>query len=90
MPGLDTTARPMLTVRDTRLAAGIDAVAPYTNMADAYPWQSQRFAEYRNTGPGAVVSVPQNRPHLSHGEAESATPGGVPRRLDTVEGVLTC
>ncbi|MFF0125451.1 pectinesterase family protein [Streptomyces mirabilis] len=73
VPGSDTTARPMLTVRDTRLAAGIDAVAPYTNMADANPWQSQRFAEYRNTGPGAVVSVPENRPQLSHGEAESAT-----------------
>ncbi|MFD9277634.1 pectinesterase family protein [Streptomyces mirabilis] len=73
VPGSDTTARPMLTVRDTRLAAGIDAVAPYTNMADAYPWQSQRFAEYRNTGPGAVISVPENRPQLSPGEAESAT-----------------
>ncbi|MEU2739255.1 pectinesterase family protein [Streptomyces sp. NPDC007095] len=73
VPGSDTTARPMLTVRDTRLAAGIDAVAPYTDMADAYPWQSQRFAEYRNTGPGAVISVPENRPQLSPVEAESAT-----------------
>lgn len=73
VPGSDTTARPMLIVRDTRLAAGIDAVAPYTNMADTYPWQSQRFAEYRNTGPGAVISVPENRPQLSPGEAESAT-----------------
>jgi pectinesterase len=42
-------------------------------MADAYPWQSQRFAEYRNTGPGAVISVPENRPQLSPVEAESAT-----------------
>ncbi|MFJ8009826.1 pectinesterase family protein [Streptomyces fagopyri] len=75
VPGSDTTARPMLTVRDTRLAAGIDAVAPYANMSDTYPWQSQRFAEYRNTGPGAVISVPRNRPQLGATEAESATRG---------------
>ncbi|GGN68105.1 pectinesterase [Streptomyces albiflavescens] len=73
VPGSDTTARPMLTVRDTRLDAGIDAVAPYTNMSAGYPWQSQRFAEYRNTGPGAVISVPTNRPQLTDEEAESAT-----------------
>lgn len=73
MPGSDTTARPMLTVRDTRLSAGIDADAPYANMSDTYPWQSQRFAEYRNTGPGAVISTPPNRPQLSRSEAESAT-----------------
>jgi len=73
VPGSDTTARPMLTVRDTRLDAGIDAVAPYTNMSATYPWQSQRFAEYRNSGPGAVISVPENRPQLTDEEAESAT-----------------
>ncbi|MER5406743.1 pectinesterase family protein [Streptomyces sp. NPDC002769] len=73
VPSSDTTARPMLTVRDTRLTAGIDAVAPYTNMSDTYPWQSQRFAEYRNSGPGAAISVPPNRPQLSRSEAESAT-----------------
>jgi pectinesterase len=63
----------MLTVRDTVLGAGIDAVAPYTNMSDTYPWQGQRFAEYRNTGPGAVISVPENRPQLTAEQAESAT-----------------
>ncbi|MGW7048058.1 pectinesterase family protein [Streptomyces avermitilis] len=73
VPSSDTTARPMLTVRDTHLAAGIDAVAPYTNMSDSYPWQRQRFAEYRNSGPGAEVTVPENRPQLTRGEAESAT-----------------
>jgi pectinesterase len=73
VPGSDTTARPMLTVRDTALGAGIDAVAPYTNMSDTYPWQSQRFAEYRNTGPGAAISVPENRPQLTAEQAESAT-----------------
>jgi len=73
MPSSDTTARPMLTVRGTSLGAGIDAVAPYTNMSDAYPWQRQRFAEYRNTGPGAAITVPENRPQLTPEEAESAT-----------------
>ena len=73
VPGSDTTARPMLTVRDTRLGPGIDAVAPYTNMSDTYPWQNQRFAEYRNSGPGAEITVPANRPQLTDEEAESAT-----------------
>ncbi|EPD57954.1 pectinesterase family protein [Streptomyces sp. HGB0020] len=76
VPSSDTTARPSLVVRDTHLGAGIDAVAPYTNMSDAYPWQSQRFAEYRNTGPGAVITVPQNRPQLTREQAESATRAG--------------
>jgi pectinesterase len=73
VPSSDTTARPMLTVRGTRMSAGIDAVAPYTNMSSGFPWQDQRFAEYRNTGPGAVVSVPENRPQLTEAEAASAT-----------------
>ncbi|NEA66066.1 pectinesterase family protein [Streptomyces sp. SID12488] len=73
VPSSDTTARPMLTVRDTHLGPGIDAVAPYTNMSDTYPWQSQRFAEYRNTGPGARIAVAENRPQLTATEAESAT-----------------
>ncbi|WDF37174.1 pectinesterase family protein [Streptomyces sp. T12] len=73
VPSSDTTARPSLVVRDTHLGAGIDAVAPYTNMSDAFPWQSQRFAEYRNTGPGSVITVPENRPQLTDEQAESAT-----------------
>ncbi|MET8980242.1 pectinesterase family protein [Streptomyces sp. NPDC004539] len=73
VPSSDTTARPMLTVRDTGLGTGIDAVTPYTNMSDAFPWQSQRFAEYRNYGPGAAITVPENRPQLTAEQAESAT-----------------
>ncbi|GCB50433.1 pectinesterase family protein [Streptomyces sp. NL15-2K] len=73
VPSSDTTARPMLTVRDTRMGFGIDAVAPYTNMSDSFPWQNQRFAEYRNTGPGAVITVPENRPQLTAEQAASAT-----------------
>ncbi|MFI6658409.1 pectinesterase family protein [Streptomyces sp. NPDC050523] len=73
VPSSDTTARPSLVVRDTRLGSGIDASAPYANMSDAHPWQDQRFAEYRNTGPGAVIPVPENRPQLTPEQAESAT-----------------
>ncbi|MFI6036774.1 pectinesterase family protein [Streptomyces sp. NPDC051315] len=73
VPSSDTTARPMLTVRDTHLGPGIDAVAPYTNMSASHPWQNQRFAEYRNTGPGARITVPENRPQLTPEQAASAT-----------------
>ncbi|MEU0383996.1 pectinesterase family protein [Streptomyces chartreusis] len=69
VPSYETTAWPSLVVRETRIGPGIDAVAPYTNMREAYPWQSMRFAEYRNTGPGAAVSVPENRPRLSRAQA---------------------
>ncbi|MFG2130137.1 pectinesterase family protein [Streptomyces sp. NPDC048751] len=73
VPSSDTTARPSLTVRDTHLGPGIDAVAPYTNMSNSFPWQSMRFAEYRNSGPGAEITVPENRPQLTREQAESAT-----------------
>ncbi|MGW2744244.1 pectinesterase family protein [Streptomyces sp. NPDC001450] len=74
VPGSDPTARPMLTVRDTWLGPGIDPVTPYTNMRDAYPWQSMRFREYRNSGPGAVITVPADRPQLTDAEASLHTP----------------
>ncbi|MYV45734.1 pectinesterase family protein [Streptomyces sp. SID2888] len=69
----DPTARPMLTVRDSHLGAGVDTVTPYANMSDIYPWQDQRFAEYRNTGPGARVAVPGNRPQLTAAQARKVT-----------------
>ncbi|WP_416983949.1 pectinesterase family protein [Streptomyces sp. T028] len=73
VPSSDTTAWPSLVVRDTWIGPGIDAVAPYTNMSASFPWQNQRFAEYRNTGPGAEITVPENRPQLTDEQAESAT-----------------
>ncbi|NUP16190.1 MAG: pectin esterase [Streptomyces sp.] len=73
VPSSDTTARPSLVVRNTWMGAGIDAVAPYTNMSTSYPWQNQRFAEYRDFGPGAEITVPENRPQLTDEQAESAT-----------------
>ncbi|MGW6390426.1 pectinesterase family protein [Streptomyces sp. NPDC055103] len=73
VPSSDLTARPSLVVRDSVLGPGIDAVAPYANMRDAHPWQAQRFAEYRNTGPGAAITVPENRPQLAPAEAAGAS-----------------
>ena len=55
------------------LKDGGDAVEPHTSMSSGFPWQDQRFAEYRNTGPGAVTSVPANRPQLTAEQARSAT-----------------
>ncbi|MFF4115517.1 pectinesterase family protein [Streptomyces sp. NPDC001714] len=76
VPTYETTAWPSLVVRDSLIGPGIDPVAPYTNMRDAYPWQSMRFREYRNSGPGAVITVPENRPQLTAAEAASHTPAG--------------
>ncbi|MFE6982852.1 pectinesterase family protein [Streptomyces griseus] len=73
VPSSDPTARPMLTVRESRLGAGIDASAPYATMSAGHPWQEQRFAEHRNTGPGARITVPANRPQLSASEARAHT-----------------
>ncbi|MFD3531171.1 pectinesterase family protein [Streptomyces sp. NPDC058664] len=85
VPSSDLTAWPSLVVRDSVLGAGVDAVAPYANMREAFPWQAQRFAEYRNSGPGARITVPENRPLLTAAEAAVATPAAylgdwVPRR----------
>ena len=38
-------------IRDTALPAAIKR-APWTDMS-GFPWREARFAEYRNTGPGA-------------------------------------
>lgn len=73
VPSSDTTARPMLTVRETDMDQGIDAKTPYANMSDSYPWQNQRFAEYHNTGAGAQISVPANRPQLTDSQASQYT-----------------
>ncbi|MFI6566501.1 pectinesterase family protein [Streptomyces sp. NPDC050534] len=74
VPSYETTAWPSLVVRDTWIGPGIDPVAPYTTMRDASPWQSMRFREYRNSGPGAVISAPENRPQLTAEEATAHTP----------------
>ncbi|MFJ1810796.1 MULTISPECIES: pectinesterase family protein [unclassified Streptomyces] len=73
VPSYETTAWPSLVVRDTWIGSGIDAVTPYTNMREAYPWQTMRFSEHANSGPGAAISVPENRPQLTTEEAATHT-----------------
>lgn len=73
VPSSDRTAWPMLTVRQSFLGPGIDAVEPYTNMSADFPWQQQRFAEYANEGPGAAVTAPADRPQLTRAEASLHT-----------------
>ncbi|KRD10775.1 MULTISPECIES: pectinesterase family protein [unclassified Streptomyces] len=74
VPSYETTAWPSLVVRDTWIGPGIDAVTPYVNMREAYPWQTMRFREYANCGPGAAAPVPENRPQLTAAEAALHTP----------------
>ncbi|MFF7951985.1 pectinesterase family protein [Streptomyces griseorubiginosus] len=73
VPSYETTAWPSLVVRDSWIGPGIDPVAPYTDMREQYPWQTMRFREYGNSGPGAAITVPENRPQLTPEEAESHT-----------------
>ncbi|MFJ3668670.1 pectinesterase family protein [Streptomyces sp. NPDC090106] len=73
VPSYETTAWPSLVVRDSWIGPGIDPVAPYTDMRVQYPWQTMRFREYGNTGPGAVITVPENRPQLTAEEARAHT-----------------
>ncbi|MDQ0830178.1 pectinesterase [Streptomyces achromogenes] len=75
VPSYETTAWPSLVVRDTWIGPGVDAVTPYANMREGYPWQTMRFWEYANSGPGAVISVPENRPQLTPAEAALHTRG---------------
>jgi pectinesterase len=74
VPSYETTAWPALVVRDTWIGPGIDAVTPYTNMRETYPWQTMRFREHGNRGPGAVISDPADRPQLTAAEARLHTP----------------
>ncbi|MFE7650381.1 pectinesterase family protein [Streptomyces phaeoluteigriseus] len=69
VPSYETTAWPSLVVRDSWIGPGIDPAAPYTDMREAHPWQTMRFREYGNAGPGAVISEPDNRPQLTPAEA---------------------
>jgi pectinesterase len=78
VPSSDPTAWPSLVVRESRIGPGTDATEPCTTMRNAYPWQEQRYAEYRNSGPGARTSVPGNRPQLTAAQAGAATPATYP------------
>ncbi|WP_299538397.1 pectinesterase family protein [uncultured Streptomyces sp.] len=64
--GGDATLDPMATFRGTTLSSAVKA-APWTDMS-GFSWKDDRFAEYRNTGPGAG-SASGDRPQLSDAQA---------------------
>ncbi|MEV5434903.1 pectinesterase family protein [Streptomyces sp. NPDC052682] len=64
--GGDASLDPQTTVRNTTLSAAI-RTAPWTDMS-GFSWKDDRFAEYRNTGPGAGAAS-GDRPHLTDAQA---------------------
>jgi pectinesterase len=68
-PGGEPDAVGQVLIRDTELPAAIKA-SPWTDMG-GFSWKDARFAEYRNTGPGAAVTA--DRPQLSDAEAATHT-----------------
>ncbi|GAB2752843.1 pectinesterase family protein [Streptomyces bullii] len=66
--GGDASLDPQTTVRNTTLSAAI-RTAPWTDMS-GFSWKDDRFAEYRNTGPGAGAAS-GDRPHLTDAQASN-------------------
>ena len=64
--GGDATLDPQTTVRNSTLSAAI-RTAPWTAMS-GFSWKDDRFAEYRNSGPGAGPAS-SDRPHLTDAQA---------------------
>ncbi|GKQ36962.1 pectinesterase family protein [Streptomyces sp. A012304] len=64
--GGDASLDPQTTVRNTTLSAAIKTT-PWTDMS-GFSWKDDRFAEYRNTGPGAGAAS-GDRPQLSDAQA---------------------
>ncbi|MEU1052987.1 pectinesterase family protein [Streptomyces sp. NPDC005876] len=64
--GGDASLDPQTTVRNTTLSAAIKA-APWTDMS-GFSWKADRFAEYKNTGPGAGTAS-TDRPQLTDAQA---------------------
>ncbi|MEU4603435.1 pectinesterase family protein [Kribbella sp. NPDC023972] len=67
-PSGDPGADPRVVVRDSWLGAHIGTPA-WTDMS-GWSWRDARFAEYRNTGPGAATG--DGRPQLTPEEAAAA------------------
>jgi pectinesterase len=68
-PSGDVDAIAQVVVRDTVLPAAIKP-APWTDMS-GFSWRDARFAEYRNTGPGAGTGA--DRPRLTDAQAATYT-----------------
>ncbi|MGK5682081.1 pectinesterase family protein [Actinoplanes sp. URMC 104] len=68
-PSQDPNAIGQTIIRDSRIEAHIGAVA-WSDFG-TWPWREARFAEYRNYGPGALVTP--DRPQLTPAEAAMYT-----------------
>ncbi|WP_030612737.1 pectinesterase family protein [Streptomyces fulvoviolaceus] len=68
-PGGEPAAIAQVLIRDTELPAAIKA-SPWTDMS-GFSWKDARFAEYRNSGPGAAVTA--DRPQMSDEDARAHT-----------------
>ncbi|MGW1817266.1 pectinesterase family protein [Streptomyces sp. NPDC002125] len=64
--GGDAALDPMATFRGTVLSSAIKS-APWTDMS-GFSWKDDRFAEYKNTGPGSGAAS-SNRPQLTDSQA---------------------
>ncbi|GAA4265301.1 hypothetical protein GCM10022256_09130 [Frondihabitans peucedani] len=79
-PSADPDALASVVIMNTWLPKAVDTAAPWDDMASTnsagvkvnFTWQSARFAEFGNSGPGATVNA--NRPQLSAKDAANATP----------------
>jgi len=69
-PSNDPNAIGQTIIRDSWIGAHIGPAA-WSDFG-TWSWRDARFAEYRNTGPGALVTP--DRPQLSPQEAVSYTP----------------
>lgn len=64
--GGDATLDPMATFRNSTLGAAVKS-APWTDMS-GFSWKDDRFAEYKNTGPGSGAAS-SDRPQLTDAQA---------------------
>lgn len=62
----DATLDPMATFRNSTLGAAVKS-APWTDMS-GFSWKDDRFAEYKNTGPGSGAAS-SDRPQLTDAQA---------------------
>jgi pectinesterase len=70
-PSNDPNAIAQVTIRDSKIAAHVIPVTPWTNFG-TFTWQDARYGEYHNRGAGAVASA--DRPQLTDAQAATATP----------------
>jgi pectinesterase len=70
-PSNDPNAIAQVLIRNSKLGAHVIVGTPWTDFG-TFSWRDARYAEYRNTGPGAVASA--DRPQVTRVAARSLTP----------------